>query len=661
MRLVKKEVPLKRYHASAGDIISDKSPLVNGVLREEEIACRPAFISKPEAPIYYDDGIEFDENYPVDTGCSVYYLGRFGRVIINVRDNLMGNFVFDMRLVYTEGDSLSLGQIAFSRSNSGVMGYPEAYTVFSGKPIKGCGIFFTCHLTYGGLSEDVYQIMELSSDRTVWKLINDDDVYIPTLLANGRGEAWFRAAPYGELLDLPDPIVPQSRNILSAGFYSYFTTDSTSLWYALPESGLDDAAIHGEYTYMGTVYTFTIEAGKTTSAGVTIDGNTIVMVASRIRGEFWFRNEAGNGFPLPFGGKQNNLKITAFKTHPEDIKKLCSMSKSTAISSSVSRGENDVVLLYGSRFYPSEMIWNSPLNPTYFPAENHLSLGDSEVALENITLKDRTIFAFKENRMFLSETLPFEGDGKIFSEDGIAKNISDYKITVKKVVNTHSSPLPQSIQLFGEDIFYSDGSDIYRFKTVGNGFEKLFSVSGEGEAVFATADKERYCLFFEKGAIVCERDEKRRFVFYRWNFEENILGGFSYLGKTLLFGLIRKEVEAMLFPVVMEEGGKDRKAVLKDGTITFEDIPISSEVELIPQFSPIRKRFYKIFVEGSGEVDLSVFEENKKLKSERVSLKRGGGLCLCGFVAKRPRVRLGFKDDFHIRSLSVDYRVQNLL
>ncbi len=659
MRFIKSSDSLKHYSVSASELVSEEASLINGIVDGGGIHSRPAFESRVDAPIYADNGMDADETFPVITESSIFYKGRFGRVIINVRNNLIGNLVFEMRLVHPEGDSLDLGRIEFSRSNNGDMGYPQTYTVFSGTPIRGSGVFFICRQTYSGDSPDFYRIMELSSDLESWIMLGSESMYVPTLLANGRGDGYFRAAPYGELLDLPDPIHPQSRNLISSAFDSYFTTDSTSVWFTLPEAGLDNATVECQFTYIGHIYEFTVYPDAEVSEGIDVDGFEVIMMVDREMGEICFKTTEGRDFALPYAGKLNNLWVRAYKTSENDLKRVGSMSGCIGLSSSVSTGESDVTLFYGNQHFPSEMIWNSPLHPMYFPADNHLALGDGGVPIDRITVKDKVIFAFKENRIFLSETGMFEGDDKIISEEGIAKKVSDYKITFKKSLSTPAAPIGSSICVTEDGICFADRKgNIYRLKTSGGHIcERLCRVSDmPGEGVFALADKNRYMLFGGKGAFVLEKDKNGKLWFYNWNFAENILGGFSYLGNILLVGLIRNGVEAMLFPILPSAGCEDKKAAVKDGRITTEACPIKLEAELLPVSTPYKKRLYRLFAEGEGELQISFFENDKRLKTERLSLKRGGGAINAGIIARRPKLVLSAEGDFSVRSICIDYR-----
>ncbi len=656
MRFLKTASKNRRLQGAVSDMLTDR-PILNGRVEKGKILCRPAFISRPDIPVYCDNGADSDETYPVITDCSVYLFGRLGRVIINVRDNLMGNLIFEMRLVYPEGDSLELGRIEFTRSGSGETGYPSAYTVFSGSPVRGSGIFFTCRQQYSGGSEDFCRIMELSEDLSTWIMLSSDSTYVPTVLANGRGDAWYRAAPYGELLDLPEPVKPQSRNLISDAFYSYFTTDSVSVWYTLPESGLDEAMVSAELYYQGNDYLFEVYPYTDASEGTDIDGTEVVMLVNRERGDICFKSADGRDFALPYGGRLNNLKITAYKNRPDDLLRVCSATGCVGITSSVSTGESEVTVFYGGSLRPADLLWNSPLHPLYFPADSRLSLGDGEAAVDRLILRDKTLYAFKEDRAFLSETVQFKGEDKIFTEDGEAKNTSGYEIAFKKAVSLPARPQKESVCLFGTGVIFADSlGGVYTLKD--SVTERVYDTDRVGECRFAVTSGDRYLLFGETDAEVLEKDGKGGFYTYRWSFEENIVGGFSYLGRILLLGLRRRDAEAMLFPVLSGSGGED--SVLSSD-LTATDRQIIGSVSLAPFDTPEAKRLYGIFLEGEGEALIEIADGQKSLKKERLTLKRGGGVTALGLTARRPVITLGFKGGFSVESIALCYRIQNRL
>ena len=653
---IKKTLSKKRLTVSPTEVLSPEGLPVNCEIKGDKIVNRPAFVSKTESPVYRDIGAEGDESYPVVTECEVYLEGRLGRIVVNVRDNLLGNLIFEMKLVYPEGDSTPLGSIEFARSPNGDTGYPTSFTVFSGRSKTGAGIYFLCRQEYSGESEDFYRIMELSEDRSYWRMLTESDMFVPVLLANGRGDGWYRAAPYGEPLELPDPISPQSRNMLSSAFYSYFTTDSTSAWFTLPEENLDDAAVTAEFLYVGDIYRFAVKAGEEISNELDVDGTNVVMKVSRERGDLCFIAQSGAEFPLPYGRRLNNLKITAYKTRKEDLLAVCSARNCLGITSSVSNGESDMTVFYGGRLNPSVMFWNSPVNPLYFPAESRLSLGENGVMLDRILSRGKTLFAFKEDKVFISETAQYKGEERVFDDEGFARKVGSYEILFKKALSLPSTPIPKSICSYGERVVFADlYGDIYGLE--GSEFKRLYSLpTGIDGSAFALTDKRRYLLFYGKTAFVLTNDGGKSRL-YKWSFDENILGGFSYMGRLLLLGLMRKGAEVTLFPVLLTEDGEDRVSS-EEGERRAQ---ISAELSVTPFKPPEQKRLLSLYAEGEGETVITVFENGKTVKSERTVLKRGGKKIFCGFKGKRPEIKLSFSGAFSLVSLTAEYATLNII
>ncbi len=635
----------------------------NSILKDGSVHCRKGLICEKEKLVF-----KRDNNWALDmsficTDCYIYFNGHYGRVVISVADNLMGNISYNMRLVFSDGKTTDIGAIDFTRASYDIFGYPESFTVFSGAPTFGCGIYFITRQVYGGDYPDFIRVMELSKEFDNWILIDSSDIYSPAVLGYGRGESYHNAAPFGEPLRLPDPVMPESKNLLGAGFKAYYTSDSASYAFALPYTTLDNELVKCEFVLGRKNYVWKIFSDCTSSDAVSIDGKKITMHCDRSTGRVHFTDVSTVWAP-PYTGELNNLCFTAHKTVEGHSLKVASMTKCCRLDGDAMTEGSNISVFYASSLYPSQIVTNSPHNPLYFPESGQITLGEASKEITRLIIKDRQLIAFKENEMYSADIKPLNGKSEIVSSLKAAENSGVYPISFKKAVNLISSPLPKSIALLGSDIIYaSPDGNIY--KVSGNTSYKTEKLYGFELSVtaksFALIYDGVYLLIDNKNALMIEKNNDV-YTYGEWNFPAKILNGFSYLGDTVLFAEYFENNEYFIYPM-MFSGNTDHTLKIYGNTISLSSHPIKAGCT-VPLFekSPERKRLFSIRANGKGsELLLTVCDRNKPLVRTKGCFKNNSSYFLCGCYTTEPIAKLNFSGGFVLDSLAVEYKSLNKL
>ena len=134
--------------------------------------------------------------------------------------------------------------------------YPQSIHIFSGKATNGCGIYMMAGYEKGGV---VYELGDSYED---WTKLSWRDMYVPTVLINGKGNK-YETLPASTDTEYAKPSTLEGFNLLSGAFKATYTTDGVSDTFYLPDVTLNPysgADITFE-NHKGTVYTFRIWAG----------------------------------------------------------------------------------------------------------------------------------------------------------------------------------------------------------------------------------------------------------------------------------------------------------------------------------------------------------------------------------------------------------------
>ncbi len=649
---------VKEKYFSAAEA-TDKAVLKNCFYKEGRIVSRPG-LSALSGEIFTKSDLSVEEMSFIDTDCYLYLDGQYGRITVNVADNLTGNIVYNIRLVCANGRVQDMGCIVFGRVSADQFGVPDSFTLFRGRPTIGCGIYFIARVVYGGGYADRTVIAELSYNKKVWLHLDESYFYVPTVLANGRGEEYYTASPMGEPLSLKKSVSPESRNLINPAFRCCFTADSSSWSFQLAFTQLDDDLISCDFLYGGITYSWRIYAGETRSQPTAVKGTEVVMHCDRNSGRVFFQTAQDVGWAPVYTGELNNLRITARKTDSENTKKVSSMSACKQVSSAVRNGEYDLTVFYKSREFPALMLTNTPDQPLYFPADARISLGESKTAVKHLMFKGKNLLVFKENEIYSAPLDGYEiSSAPIVSVEGASKR-QNCSFSFKRMAEIHRGINPSSIAAVGDRIYFACETG------------EIFSASGNTADSFCTEKVcdcdtelvregfgmrwgEKYLLIEDTKMKVVEKQTKGYSV-AEWSFPTRLVGGFSYLDSGLLFGCYQGEGLYRLYPVSLF-GNKDIY-LTENGQWTKESKKEIEAEYFIPLFEgePLRKRLYRMRIDCSADkAEVSLCEGERTLMSKRIRPKGGKAENICGFISTSPRLVLRFCGPFTLDGVAVKY------
>ncbi len=639
---------LKRKYISFSDFKT--AQLKNCIIKNGAVKSRKGFYAEKEKQIFKRENNSALEMSFICTDCYIYLDGKYGRVAVSVADNLMNSIVYNMRLIYANGDVVDIGAIEFTRATYGLFGYPDTFTVFRGEPTVGCGVYFIARQVYGGDYPDFIRVMELTKELDRWVLIDSSQIYAPTVLANGRGENYHYATIGERALDLPDPVMPESKNLLGAGFKACYTADSASSGFLLPYSGLDNDLIRCEFSCGGENYIWKIYADCDSSESVSVNGTSVIMCCDRTTGRVSFITESGLNWTPPYTGTLNNLTMLAYKTVEGHALRVASMSGCCRLDGDAMTKGSNVTVFYGSRIFPSVVAVNSPTNALYFPEGGQYMLGEASKEVSRMLIKDRLLVAFKEKELYLAEIKPYD------------KSTGVYPLSFKKALSLTAAPLPQSIALLEGDIIYaSTQGGFYRitgsgsFKTERLG-DCLPEVCEQSSAVIYDGV---YLLINGTSAQTVQRVENG-FAFGEWSFPERVVSCFSYLDEVVLFAEFSQNDEYLIYPALFK-GDKDY-TIATDGTnFAVAEHPVAASCRIsVFGAAANRRRIFRIRADGTGEnLVLALYDKETHLLFQRGTFKNRSVYFQCGTYTTEPTVQLSFSGDTVIEGLAVEYKILN--
>lgn len=630
----------------------------NCVFKDGKVTVRPGLSLKEEF-IYSNDMVYGDEVRLDLTDCYVYVDGKYGRVAVTVRDNLLGVVDFYINLVAEDGSVERLGMIEFASVDFNHFGYPDDYVVFNGPAVCGCGIFLIVHKKYQN-GDDFVLVYELNKDKKLWTVLSGSELYVPTVLANGRGEKYFSAKVDEKELNLPDPVKPEGKNLLSSRFYCYYTADSTSSAFSLPYSSLDSDTVYVEYKIGSSVFSWSILPDTNKSQTLTVDGVEVYVLCNRNLGLITF--STGELLYAPaYTGKLNNIKVTASKTNMSDMVRVASKKAACKLEGEAVDAAGTVTLLYGGRLEPSEVFWSSPVHPLYFSERNFACLGEGGIPVTKMLSKDNRIFAIKENKVF-SAKIPSQktnlNEGFV-TDQGAQKDADIYEINFENAHALPEKPIDKSIVAVGEDIFYVGMTGRpYRVSVSSSGIikpelvmEKFFDVS---EDSFALGLSDGYVFFTERQAWLI-KPERSDLGLCHWSFPMKLIGGTSYLGNAVLFSLFEHEDFYYVNPTLFG-GDKDRYWKASGNGYIIKEDAIECEIVLKPfGITPEKRRLFRIRADAVGNCTFKARAGGGVWRECLPTVIDGAIYLNCPIISQDIEIGIGLSSDSEFKGFAAEY------
>lgn len=623
------------------------------------VVMRPGIKIDMEKVISYNDNTSGYEMSMITTDSYIYYEGEYGRVTITVQDTLARKVLFDLKLVTAKGKVVPLGTIEFSSVDGDVFGAPVSYTVFSGQPRRGKGIYFMVRQQYSGDMEDFVKIYELTKNG--WEILVESEFYTPTVLANGRGEGYYTARVNEKPLNLPSPVHPEGRNLLSSRFICCYTTDSESSSFMLPVKGIDDSKlVQCDVMVNGITHSWYIPGGTDSSGVVSVDGYGVIAHCSRSLGRISFKKIDGSEYKFKYEEKLNNLKITASKTVKGAAARLASKTAACKLEGDTYGFKSNVTLFYGGDVCPAEIFWNSPYNPLYFSENNFACLGEQGIGTGKIVVRGNEVLAFKENKIFGADIQ--KANGGFSGVENSAKNGQDkYELTFLSKCNLDQKPIGSSVCAIGNEIYFtSEEGRVVKVNPSGKA-ETVLDLPQKIEDGFAVCYKDAYILVSSDTAYLIKGENGKHGLFL-WKLPFTLIGGIGYLSDTVFFTAY-EEFDIQIIYAAYFTGNEDE--IFNDGGVILDTVksPIEAEFIVAPEALIGKHKLHGLqtFLNCQKNAVLTISDGSGVLCEYTVKPKKEKGFTTLSILADSPAIKLKLCGDFSLKGFAAEYRKLNKL
>ncbi len=630
--------------------------LVNCTLKDGQISPRKGLVATGHRVGTYLDSNWFETSLEM-TDCYIYDEGELARVAVIIEDDMMANILFRIKLIFTNGRVKELSEVTFSRTDYNIFGRPSSYTVFSGAPTVGCGIYFMARRSYGESdTPDNMIIYELDEAKTVWRLLTSSDVYKPTIFANGRGNAYRAAELSMGNFEFPASVYPQSANLLTNGYKANYTADSYSYYFKLPHPCTKEYASCRFNHYGKEVFWQFYEGEEYATAE--LDGQKITAILSRTEGSINLVREGGANFPLPYDGTLNNITVEAPAKKAASDLLVASKTGAVQIDAGLMSEGSAVTAFWGGWTNPAAVVFNSPLSPLYFPADEMQIIGEESTQVLKVVVCTDTLVAVRRDSVYIC---PIKGvalpQGEPATAFGANNNYLRTKRQFTSSVTLQNPPLAGSIVSMGTSVFFVDNTgEIKSFlgqgKTLSNHGRTQTSPLGFGIAI-----EGRYCYICDKTACFASYDKGVQEV---WTFPETIEGGFTFLGKTVLIGNCYKSPEGMHYTAVLN-GEEDTHFFALGDAIGQTNLSLKWGVEtpLFERISRARKIFAVRVSADAENIEVSLTADGRRHPTERFYMSGENNYVICADVARTARIKITADGGTALYGMSYEYREMN--
>lgn len=355
-----------------------------------------------------DSLIESTEFFSAET--ELFIDGEYKRIAYEKAFDGISNYIYNIFLVDTDGQSRAAGSIFFSRISSDTFFTPESILFFTGASTGGGGIFaFVTAVNIYDPSQKSYRVYEINAERSAWE--RKTSFYTPVVMINGRGNRY----EYAKSINSPfsgTPKTLEARNLLTSRFKAYFTSDGYSSLFRLPYSELANETVVCRIYTNPTSYTEWCIYPDESSAAATFFTAQITMHVDRGKGTVFFTGVDGNDYPVPLMSRysENNIRITAGKAFAGELDEVCSLTCCCRCGShTVFSGG-----LKAGRIYSV----NSE-KPLYFSEKSVKSTGEGTGGITALLNTADGIIAFKKNEVIrlTLKTGGAVGNGSLLADD----------------------------------------------------------------------------------------------------------------------------------------------------------------------------------------------------------------------------------------------------
>lgn len=667
-----------------GEVATDNNALsdcVNMIFEEGVLKTRSGFAANEGSVIRFT-GYNDTVYMPFTITETVYYKDSKPHKIAYSCMGDIAEAQLKMWLVDNNGNISPFGEIYIHRVDSETFNLPKNVFFVIADKISGCGVF--AFVARGTESSMMYEIYELSLDHTTWER-SDNDIYVPTVLINGRGERYAESDGYVGL-NYPEPERPEEINLLGGRHKCYFTSDGLSSIFRLPYGHL------GEWTSVSCrlysspqEYTeWVIDMGLDYDTK-TIDGASIVFQVDRQLGIVQFSKDGiYYSVPLMPKCKLNNMLITVTTT--EDI------AKDSVISSKGAVTLDNRLYFYGNGIKQNCIYCSKMSNPLYVPQSSRLYLGDGTTPVTALRVQNGKLIAFKSGETYRVKT-DFEND--TVKKTAVLPESTVYlkgdTLTAQTIDSNIGCISDKTIGLCGSRLVwlgsdkrvyalatttYGNTTNIYCVSHPING--RLKSAEIDNEKVFAVANDGKYMLFFDENIFLmnyrvrgfgysrtyyAQDDTIKSPAWYFWKTPEGAkIHGGKQIGDSAVMAASFNNGDSFYNMVI--SGDNDSLMAYEEGQEVKKTQPIKSGfttkiIELSPENRC--KRIDCVFLNGKcTKKSKLTLSEGRRKSSYNIDFEESGDFIRIGAgmpFSNNVAVSLFANEAFRIRSLILKYKL----
>ncbi len=581
-------------------------------------------------------------------------------VIVQEWEDLEGKHkILWFKLVFADGTFQDIGSINLSGHSPGTSADIDSFTLYSGKGVRGSGLFFIITKSYFKTGEKEVGIYELSKDLSKWTALSGDDMYAPTVFFNGKGESYYIAYNNDPTYKLEAPRYLESKNLLSGAFKSYFTTDGYSFAFSLPFDNLTNEEVTCTYKYdRETEFTWTIKEGHSFSECVSLEGKEIALHCDREKGRMVFRTKSGELYSLTRSNETNNIWFKAYKTDTDNIMKVASMN--IAVGYSGKSNDCAMTVFAGSKLYPSSVLWIDSNNPLYFPESCQTQIGDIKEKITSLTVQGGGLLAFKETQLFKGRFVSAEGyqiDGVLAGVKG-SGSIKESEVSFDLVSSLPDIPIARTVKENGGTVFFATKSGgVYALKGERGKVTEISPVGTFEGPAFAVLDEGDYMLFTkDKSFLLWDTRELKSPCWYEQKYPVKVLEGANVSSSAIFFCTTGYEYSPILYNCLLK-GEKDSFFTFNNAIFLKEQsIETKLELELIKGFNTSRLSRLNLAGESYFETNVLVKNGESPFFAKSLFDMLKGTEFLCGGIFSKLILSISFGGAFRLGGVGCFYR-----
>ncbi|MBR3145507.1 MAG: hypothetical protein IKF53_06420 [Clostridia bacterium] len=384
---------------------------------------------------------------------------------------------------------------------------PVSSVFFTGTKTLGLGIYaFVGYTTNTG--RKVYAVFEATgTTNEAWHEFAENELYIPTLLINGRGENYLESEEYYNRTT-KEPSSPEKVNMICPYVKCYFSADSFSSYFEMPFSYYEYVPANIK-VYISQNEVLNFDFTKIGPVSVTSRGKTYTAIFNEISGSISFVKD-DKPSPMLYSQvyPENNIVVTAVKRDIIDPDPILSCKHVVSF--------NSRLYFYGTDLKPNCVFSSKVTNPLYFPESMKTLVGSDTEAIKGSGYQNNKLIIFKEGETYKVNTTNAYNEVDFYSPEKNVRfkteNLWNESISTKTGALSGDTVASSTGQL----VWMGNDKKIYTLEATTYGSEKnIFTISEKvdhlikkalsgGKKPYATVRDGYYYLFCGEYVFVAD-------------------------------------------------------------------------------------------------------------------------------------------------------------